>query len=448
MKINRLLFTVIFLNCCLINAFGQKMVTLDKRLNDRSGEYGKAIAPFFENKPGDAAKQKALKPFVIGFYGWKSMKLTELGVGQIEAAHLDICRIILGLYDPEIDQTLKTIVGRAKTPTDWIDVSEAERKTIQKYVVMKYGGDYTGINAAISGNYNRQPDEIEKWKYNFGGAMGELAGHLTNWYKLPNNPSYHKKISEDLLSLQKQITSAPNGIPAEILNNTKKLSALGNKTQFNEIERDNIAAAVKDVLFSTVSFTNSANSSTTAISTSTPLRNADAYLEKGKTFAAKGDYQNAVTNYNEAISLDITNGMAYYYRAKALEELGKIDEAIKDYVMMIALKTDLKRAYYNRGTLYLEKKNYYIAIDDFDKSLAIDPKYVNAYYNRGQSYYYLSKFDKALADFSQAIILDPNETDSYINRALIYCQTGKTNLALIDQEKAIKLGGKITKGCE
>jgi hypothetical protein len=254
MKINKFLFAIIVLSFFAINAFGQKTVTLDKRLNDRSGEFGKALAPIFGNNPGDAEKQKSMQPFVMGFYGWKAKKLAELGVGQIEAAHLDICRIMLGIYDPEIDQTLKVIIGRAKTPTDWVDVTETEQKTIHKYVVVKYGGKYLGLTEILADNYKNKPDEVQQWKYNLGAALGELAGGLTNWYKLPNNPAYHKKISELLLNLQKQTVSAPSGIPSEILTNIKKLSALGNKTQFNEAERDLIAATLKDTLFSALSF--------------------------------------------------------------------------------------------------------------------------------------------------------------------------------------------------
>lgn len=447
MKINKILFAIIFLSCFVINTLGQKTVTLDKRLNDKSGEYGQKISVIFENKSGDAEKQKSMQPFVIAFYGWKAMKLTELGVGQIEAAHLDICRIMLGLYDSEIDQTLKIIVGRAKTPIDWINVSDAEQKTIHKFVVMKYGGKYLGLTAIMAGDYKNKPNPLEQWKYNFGTALGELAGHLTNWYKLPNNPAYHKKISESLLSLQKTIDSAPNGISPEIIQSLRRLSALGSKTQFNEAERDNIAATLKDTLFSTLSLVGLPTAATQIVKSSAPAPNANDYLESGKTFASGKDYKSAVSNYNESIKLNPANGMAYYHRAKALEELGRIDEAINDYHLMITYKTDLAKAYYNRGTLYMDKQNFKAAIEDFNKSLAIDSKYKNAYYNRGHVYYSLNNFDQALVDISQAISLDPNDTNSYILRANIYCQKGNSTLARKDQEQAIKLGAKITKGC-
>lgn len=448
MRLNKLLFFIILCSFFPLIIFGQN-VTLLKRLDDDAGRYGQKLAPIFDDSPTNVAKQKAIQPFVISYFGWKAKVLTQFGVGKIEAAHLDICRIMLGVYDKEIDGTLKTIVARAKTPTDWVDVPVAEQNVIHKFVVMKYSGKYLGINDALQGKTKAESSELDKWKSMLGTSLGELGGSLVNWYKFPTSQSYPKHISELLLNLQNDIKNAPNGTSTELLANLRKLSALGNKTIYNETERDQVAAALRDVLYSTLSFagieiTTIPNSSNPGIS---PAQQSEQYLEKGKNSAVKGDFKNAVVNYNEAIKLNPANGMAYYHRAKALEELGRIDEAISDYNLMIAFKTDLRKAYYNRGTLYLEKKNYYIAIDDFNKSLAIDPKYTNAYINRANCYYSLNKFEKAIADYSQALILEPNQKDIYETRAYSYCEIGKTELALKDQEQAIKLGAKITKGC-
>lgn len=429
----------------------QKTVTLLKRLDDDAGRYGQKIAPIFENKSGDAAKQKALEPFVIGYYGWKAKVLTQFGVGKIEAAHLNICRIMLRLYDGEIDATLTTIIGRAKTPTDWIEVSDEEQKTIHKFVVMKYSGKYLGINDALAGKTSSSVSESDKWKSMLGAGLGEIGGSLVNWYKFPTSTDYPKSIAQMLLNLQENIKTAPSGTSPELLTNLRKLSAFGSKTSYNEAERDQVAGALRDALFSTLSFAGLENysvNSTTNSGNPTNAQKAESFLESGKASAAKNDFKNAVTAYNEAIKLAPTNGTAYYHRAKALEELGRIDEAISDYTFMIAFKTDLAKAFYNRGTLYSEKKIYRLAIEDFNSALKLDPKHKNAFYNRGAAYFNLKNYEKAAADFTSVIAIDAKDKDSYEYRALVYCRNGQTNLALKDQEQAIKLGAKITKGCQ
>lgn len=451
MSIKKAIFIGLILAFFSTTISAQKTVTLLKRLDDDAGRYGQKIATSFENKPGDAAKQKALEPFVIGYYGWKAKILTQFGVGKIEAAHLNICRIILGLYDKEIDGTLTTIVGRAKTPTDWVEVSEAEQKTIHNFVVMKYSGKYLGLNDVLSGKTSSSVTESDKWKSMLGASLGEIGGSFVNWYKFPTSADYPKRIAQMLLNLQENIRSAPSGTSPELLANLRKLSAFGNKTTYNEAERDQAAAALRDALFSTLSFANLENSSVNSTTNSGNLTNAQQaanFLESGKASAAKKDFGNAVIAFNEAIKLDATNGTAYYHRAKALEELGKIDEAISDYTFMIAFETDLVKAFYNRGTLYSEKKIYRLAIEDFNSALKLDPKHKNAFYNRGATYFDLKDYDKAIADFTQVITLNPTDKDAFDYRALSYCKKGQTNLALKDQEQAIKLGAKITKGCQ
>ena len=196
MKLNNFLFIVLILSFLSGNVSAQKKVTLLKRLDDDAGRYGQKLIPMFENKPGDAAKRKAMEPFVIGYFGWKAKVLTNFGVGKIEAAHLDVCRIMLGLYDKEIDSTLKTIVSRAKTPVDWVDVPESERKIIHQFVVIKYTAKFMGFNDLFQEKISSTVSESDKWKSGLGVALGELGGNLVNWYKFPNYANYDQTIAQ------------------------------------------------------------------------------------------------------------------------------------------------------------------------------------------------------------------------------------------------------------
>lgn len=252
MKSYKFFFFFILFSFFTFNSYGQT-VTLLKRLDDDAGRYGQKMAVIFEDQPGNAAKQKAMEPFVISYFGWKAKGLSEFGVGKIEAAHLNICRIMLGVYDQEIDGTLRTIIGRAQTPTDWLDVSETEKKAIHQFVVTKYGGKFLGFNNLLQGKPT-PIDQTDKWKYMLGTALGEIGGKLVNWYKFPTNANYPKYVAESLRGLEKTVSEAPSGTSPKLLANLKKLSALGNKTAYNEAERDEVAAALRDVLYSTLSF--------------------------------------------------------------------------------------------------------------------------------------------------------------------------------------------------
>lgn len=427
------------------SGFAQPKVTLLKRLNDRSGDMAKEVLVFFEIAPGNLEKRNAMEPFVVGYFGWKAKVVTQLGVGQIEAAHLNVSRLMLQMYDDEIDTTLNTIIGRAKTPVDWPSISDAEQKTIHNFVVMKNGNKYTKILVPLDGNINNRPDPLVAWKFDTGGSLGELAGNLINWYKMPTSTSYHKNISDLLIALERVTQNVPADVPSEIVLNIRALSALGGKKQYNEAQRDQIAAALAKVLSSSLRF---ATSRVSPASTMTPvLHSALIDLDLGRDLAKRGKHTEAVAQFNKAIAKAPNYGMSYYYRAKSLEVLGRLKESVADYDKMIALKTDLGRAYYNRGTLNIDLKQYQNVINDMTTSLIYDPRNANALYNRALAYGQLGRSAHAIEDYTQAISLTPEAGDLYAWRAEQYCQTRQVALAKADKQKAISLGVQTTLSC-
>lgn len=436
--------SVVLLFLC-VSVFAQPKVTLLKRLNDRSGDMAKEVLVFFEASPGNAEKRQAMEPFVIGFFGWKAKVVTQLGVGQIEAAHLNVCRLMLQMYDDELDTTLNTIIARAKTPVDWPLITDAEQKKIHNFVVMKNGNKYTKMLVPLDGNINNRPDPVIAWKFDTGGALGELAGNLTNWYKMPTSTSYHANISTLLKNLSRITDNVPADVPAELVINIRSLAARGGKKQYNEAERDEIAAALAKVLNTSLRFAE--KKSGLPIVMTPQLSSALFDLDNGREHAKRGDHAKALAEYNRSISKVSNYGMSYYYRAKALEELGRIKESIADYDKMISLKTDLGRAYYNRGTLHIDLKLYQIVVNDMTTSLLFDPRNANAFYNRALANDELGNNDLAIADYSEAIMLSPESGDAYVRRAQIYCNKGLSAKARTDQQTAIGLGEKLSVGC-
>ena len=62
-----------------------------------------------------------------------------------------------------------------------------------------------------------------------------------------------------------------------------------------------------------------------------PELTANYYLKRGNAFAAKGQYDQAIKDYNKAIQIDPNYEPAYNNRGNAYKEKGKYDEAKKDY---------------------------------------------------------------------------------------------------------------------
>lgn len=179
----------------------------------------------------------------------------------------------------------------------------------------------------------------------------------------------------------------------------------------------------------------------------TPPSAAAAYLASGKSFAANGNHERAVTAFTEGLKLEPKNANLHFQRALSLEKLGRVDEAIRDYNAIILLSALLREARYNRGTLYLNRRSYALAIVDFNQAILIDPKYEAAHYNRGLGKYNLKQVDAALVDFNRVVELRPKHISARIMRARIYCSKGLLMSALKEQDAVRQLGGTIISGC-
>ncbi|OBQ35943.1 MAG: hypothetical protein AN485_12500, partial [Anabaena sp. MDT14b] len=81
-----------------------------------------------------------------------------------------------------------------------------------------------------------------------------------------------------------------------------------------------------------------------------------------------GDYEGAITDYNQVIQINPDDIDAYYCRGNAHFDLGKYAAAIADYTQVIKMNFHYVNAYYNRGNALLEIADKQGAVEDFHKA--------------------------------------------------------------------------------
>jgi tetratricopeptide (TPR) repeat protein len=62
---------------------------------------------------------------------------------------------------------------------------------------------------------------------------------------------------------------------------------------------------------------------------------AEAYYNRGNTYATLGKYEHALEEYSQAITIEPSLVQAYNKRGLAYHELGLYEEAIADYTQAI-----------------------------------------------------------------------------------------------------------------
>ena len=176
------------------------------------------------------------------------------------------------------------------------------------------------------------------------------------------------------------------------------------------------------------------------------LEKLQELFEAGNTFLNKGDAQQAVLKYTEAIAVAPHVAMPYVNRGVAYISLSKFQEAAADADKALSLLVSGDQpsqyaavAHQVKGAALQSQGNYSLAVEHYTKSILLKPddaRYVN---NRGNAYRLLKKYDDAINDYTKSIELDPKFAMPYINRSSMYLRQKNTAAALKDVEEALRL---------
>ena len=84
------------------------------------------------------------------------------------------------------------------------------------------------------------------------------------------------------------------------------------------------------------------------------------------------------------------------------EEKGELDQAIAAYTEAIELEPEWAEAYFFRGGAYAKKDDLERAVTDYSHVIRLNPHDVDAYNRRARAYDRLGEPDKAAADYAKA----------------------------------------------
>ena len=171
----------------------------------------------------------------------------------------------------------------------------------------------------------------------------------------------------------------------------------------------------------------------------TVLGDAETYYTRGVEYLKKGEYEEAIADFNKAIALRPDFAEAYSKRGEAYYAQKRYKEAIAEYSKAIGLRPDFAEAYSNRGAAYFAQRNYEQAIADFNEAIKLKPDDATAYSNRGAAYSAQRNYEKAIDEYGKAIKLKPDDATAYSNRGAAYSARKEYEQAIADYSKAIGL---------
>ncbi len=138
-------------------------------------------------------------------------------------------------------------------------------------------------------------------------------------------------------------------------------------------------------------------------------------------------------------SLRRLSAWAHNRRGELQADAGRTDEALHDFQIAISLDSKCSLAIHNRAVTLAQQHQFAAALRDFNRVIELNPGLAVAYRNRAELLAALGRMDEAVADYNQALESLPNDSQLFRGRAYCYQRLGDFHKALIDLNRSIEI---------
>ena len=178
-------------------------------------------------------------------------------------------------------------------------------------------------------------------------------------------------------------------------------------------------------------------SANTALSDTSP---AEAYYKNATVYHDLGEFEQAISEYKKAITLNPNSPIIYNRLGVAYSELKQYDTALNAYQKALVLSPTTAEPHYNMGLVYLKQGNLPRAAEAFKRAIAINAEWEDAYTGLGEVYLKQGDFRQAARVYKQATRLNPNgNPGAFLGLGKVYAKQGRLDDAIIVIEKTIEI---------
>jgi len=174
-----------------------------------------------------------------------------------------------------------------------------------------------------------------------------------------------------------------------------------------------------------------------------PKRVPLPYNNLGLAYLEKGMVDEAIYEYEKALTINPNYIKAHFNLAVAFSIKGRLDETISEYKKLLAINPNFVEAHYNLGNAYSKKGRLDEAIAEFKRTLTINPNHAKAHYNLGNAYLKKDRLDEAIAEYKRTLTINPNHAKAHCNLGTAYYHKMKYKLAIVHCNKAAELGYNV-----
>jgi tetratricopeptide (TPR) repeat protein len=150
-------------------------------------------------------------------------------------------------------------------------------------------------------------------------------------------------------------------------------------------------------------------------------------------------WKNSETLWRHTVAVTHDNYIAQNNLGGTLLEKGQLNEALAHYRDAVQIKPDVPEVQSNLGNALVRVGEVDEAIDHLQKALQIDPAYAEAYNFMGNALMKKGQVDEAVGYYQKAVALDTSYADAHNNLGAAFWRNGQVEKAIAHYKEAVAI---------
>jgi len=171
--------------------------------------------------------------------------------------------------------------------------------------------------------------------------------------------------------------------------------------------------------------------------------NFQIYNNLAKVLGHKGKFQEAATQFTNALLIKPDSALTHYNLGVALFRGGRPEEAARHYVQALSIQPGLEPAHYQLAVLLAAEGRYQEAIAHYTQALDLDPGHEEAHLNLALALAQAGKLPESVSHLNEAARLNPDDPMPHEVLGLVYYREGHLSEAILEYEAALKINPQL-----
>ena len=169
-----------------------------------------------------------------------------------------------------------------------------------------------------------------------------------------------------------------------------------------------------------------------------------SYLNLGKTLVDADRNEDAVTVYRRGLEVNPEYVKIINNLGSVLATMGRTEEAVSLYRRAIEIDPTFADSWYNQGNACADSGQLEESIPLYHKAIEVNPSYTEAYFNLANSFFKLGRKTEAIPLYEKTIAQDPDHLSAHKNLAITAFNEKLYDLAVKHCDRALELGAVMS----